>query len=210
MSAYYAWNPVLAGTSPPAVESILTVGDAGGMGQGTRAFVQAVLGEMGLEVPLAASSLRAYRCRYYAEFLDEGWRAEWPLVWKLRAELHAIPLRLPRSAFGWFGIERAVDAASVIAPEPRALVVADFADERALRSARQAVRVAARRGELEQLPTFARGEAYGRHPQLHVDLGERDDAFYAGGAVEAVRVQAICEARGGTTHHAHTLARAWL
>jgi hypothetical protein len=52
------------------------------------------------------------------------------------------------------------------------------------------------------------GCAFARFPQLQVDLGDHDDAWYQAGAAEATAVRELFEKRGASTFFEHTLSRA--
>ncbi|HWO22593.1 MAG TPA: hypothetical protein VNO30_27730 [Kofleriaceae bacterium] len=56
---------------------------------------------------------------------------------------------------------------------------------------------------------MSEGVAFARFPQLHVDLGLRDDAWYAAGSAEAQEVRQFLEAHGAVTFFANSLARAF-
>jgi hypothetical protein len=81
-------------------------------------------------------------------------------------------------------------------PDPHCLVLADFADRETAETARDLLGKGGRIGRVMQ-----------RFWQLAIDLGARDDAFYASGAGEAVTVMTQCQDLGGTVHYWDTVER---
>ncbi len=209
MNSYLIWHPFVAGAAPPAVELFVTYRDLDDIGQGTTELMAELLRDVGVNLPPVEWTFTHYRASYFATYLDSpNWRDRWQNVWKARIVLASPPPRIavppgrpiPTGAHdaSW---TRATSPAH--RPSARCLIIADFPDEAAVARARAAVAACAPQA------TFARGLAFGRWPQLHIDLGELPNERYAAGAPDAAAVAEACRLAGGTTSAGDTELWIW-
>jgi hypothetical protein len=205
MSLYWLWSPRLVQTARPTIETFMTHGELTYLNRGTPEMVAQVLEDLGVEAAAAGWTMDRYRTGYFTDYHDsEDWRDRWQQAWRLRIELADTPREpdasepIPTEATdaSW-----APDDDPGTLPSATCLILADFENEEEL--------ARARKGVAELLPT-ARidvGTAYGRFPQLRIDLGERPDSFYEGGAAEAERAGEECRRHGGVLRAAESEER---
>ena len=209
MSMHWICFPTLIPGAPPRVSLFMTWRDGNYLADGSDAFVSKVLAEAGVHEPVRAWTFQRYRACYFApDPEDTDWDALWHFAWKLDAELAVPPTRfapLPEGRLEtdvcddtWSSSNDPLDETS-----SRCLVIGDFSDTAGLHAAR------ARVGERFPAAVLTEGVAFARFPQLHVDLGLRDDAWYEAGAAEAQQVRQILQDHGAATFFAHSVARAF-
>jgi hypothetical protein len=205
MANYWIWNPWLASLNPPVVELLVTWQEAFYIGEGSDELTRDLVRDAGIDAAPTRWTLARCRAIYVSPDPDGDWEDRWRLVWKLRATLDRAPASLPSTPDGRVESD-AVDASyqdAVHDPfnltSARCLIVADFKDAAARDCARDAVAAAYPAAQL------ADGVAMGRYPQLHIDLGDRDNAYYRADAADAADVLARCRACGGATHYEETL-----
>jgi hypothetical protein len=188
-----AWNPQLVAEAPPTVELYVTCGE-GHVGNGTDAFVVELLRDAQVDfTAIRRWSAEPYRAFYFTSYpsADEEWEDRWPLAWRFTVSLSTLPVI--RGTEGKYWSEAFDESASWSTPPPsgaHCLVLADFEDQVSAETARELI---GRHGRI--------GRAMQRFWQLAIDLGPRDDAFYASGAGEAFAVMDRCRDLGGTVHY---------
>ncbi len=208
MSAYWLWFPTLQPGTPPRVTLFASWRESFYLANGSAGFVQTALADLGVVEAVRRWQLQLYRARYFApDPHDTNWDDLWHPIWKLEVELSVPPHALDvLSRDG----RRETDASDetwspandpVIRSPWRCLEVGDFLEP--------SVRAAARAEIAAALPTavLSEGYAFGR-PQLHVDLGARDAAWYEVGGTEAEVTRAIMRSHGAATDFERALANA--
>jgi len=196
-----AWNPQIVVEDPPTVELYMTLGE-GHFGEGNDAFIAELLRDAHVEFSsILRWSYEAYRAFYFTSYpwAAEEWQARWPLAWRFTIELSAPPVLRDDDDDGKHWSNAFDSTGSRRAPPPpglHCLVLADFADRETAETARELL---GRGGTIGTVMT--------RFSQLAIDLGARDDEFYASGAGEAFAVMKQCQDLGGTVHYWDTVER---
>jgi hypothetical protein len=209
MSLFYIWNPSLISREPPTLSFVLTTGDGDQIGHGSEGFVAGLLRDLGIDDKPTRWELTPIRSSYFADEPDaDDWRDRWPLVWRARVELPAVPIKVPITA----QVPRGTDADGadddtfsqddhwLTWASARSVVIADFVNEGDRKRAEAEISAARNKGAIPTVEV-SRGEAFGRLPQLTIDLGERPNSYFEGGAPDAAKVAALVERCGGATNH---------
>jgi hypothetical protein len=207
MSSHWIWYPTLLSDPPPRMTLFMTWREGTYLADGSDTFVQAVLTEVGVLGAIRMWRFQRYRACYFSPDLDEtDWDDLWPFAWKLDVKFAARPTALDELPEGRRETGVSDDTWSVtndpmhVTSSP-CLVLGDFPDIVALRKAARAIEAVTPGARLSEAIAFA------RFPQLHVDLGSRDDAWYQAGAAEAQRVRQIMLDHDASTFFEHTLTR---
>jgi FAD/FMN-containing dehydrogenase len=209
MSTHWICFPTLIPGEPPRVSLFMKWREGFWLADGSDTFVRRVLAEIGVHEPVRAWTFQRYRACYFApDFEDTNWDDLWAFAWKLDAELAAPPSRLDPLPEGrletdvcddtWSSTNNPLDSTS-----SRCLVIGDFRDAAGLRAAR------ARVSEMVPAAVLTEGIAFARFPQLHVDLGLHDNAWYAAGAAEAEQVRRVLDEHDAVTFLEHSITRAF-
>lgn len=198
MALFEVWNPHLI--APRTLRLDLTEAEAGFGDHDADALIAASAAAVGAG-EVASWQRRAVRTPYYSWYRDEdeAWVDRWPIVWQLRLELTAerplapIP-RTGRFALDEVGPSSGAGGAAALDDDANApcVVLAAFRDQAAADAA------------IAPGMIVERGVAMGRFPSLAIELGVRDEAFFAGGALEAEALVAQLAAAGGTVNQRDT------
>jgi hypothetical protein len=211
MSLFYLWNPSINTERPEVLDLVLTRGDSYGLNKGTASFLGSVVAALGIQADIVRWSITTCRSQYFSDFIGEDdWRDNWQLVWKLSMTARKNIGEITPTAEPWVGLD-VLDDTWKIAPDDHSaavegLVIADFRTVAAREKARATI---ARHAGIERFrerlglaaPTFSTGMAYGKYPQLLIQLGQLPGAFFADGADYAESVTEVCTKAKGSVHY---------
>lgn len=199
MPLYDLWSPHLV--APRTLRAYLTEHESLFTADGTDALIAAACAACGAGVP-ATWAWRALRTQYFSSYRDDpgSWRDAWNLAFEITVELREPPPPLAVPVTGALAIPEGDASYRHATPPDRSrlpcVVLADF---RSAAAAEAAVALAPAGA------VVVRGVGFGRFPSLAIDLGVRDEAFFAGGADDAEALVAALAAAGASVHQQQTL-----
>lgn len=188
MSMLYVWHPVVLDDGH-TLQVMITRGDSDQVGNGSPAFLAAILKAFGVTGIAKSGAVEFFRSNFYSEYWEEpGWESKWDVVWRCRITLAGKPTIKKKAAY--VGIDEIDEYAEVIETRKKGpfacLAVAEFSTEKAATS----------------VPDAA-GTVFKVAPKrihLHVEVGTADAKTLENPASKPNTLVAACEAAGGRVH----------
>ncbi len=200
MPAYRLWHANQP--TPHSVEGYLVDSDSSFLGTGTEHFVDVVQEALRIEAPRRRWRMTPVRNNYFAAYRTDAssWEDAWNVAWHIVIEWpEAVALGGP-ALHAAVGVDAADASHSKGSPydwdEIDCWVIGDAADAAAAATMRDAL--------VKSGATVGGGLAFGRFPQVRVELGKRTRAFFEAGAAEAEALVAQLDAMGASTGLATT------
>lgn len=189
---WHAWQP-----TAQRVEGYLVDSDSSFLGTGTDHFVDAVQEALRVPAPRRSWRMTPVRNNYFAAYRDDArsWEDAWNVAWHLVIEWpEAVTLAGP-AVHAAVGVDAADASHGKGSPydweEIDCWVIGDAADAEAAATMRDAL---ARTGA-----SVGGGLAFGKFPQVRVELGKRPRGFFEAGAADAEALVAQLDAMGAST-----------